>query len=175
MFSFVFWKNPWPEKNVSRLFYLYYFGTFWWTAIHRRIFFLKFPLRMLILGQKACFLGPNIFEIPRLNWYYSLIQKNGYTFAIVYGSKCVTVFLNQTLVSIWLKNDFWLRTNDFYFHFLIGFSFPFSNWSCYYFLFLLVFIVSIFLMVSILFFFIGFLPTVFSFKSVVFMYIFFSL
>ena len=28
---------------------------------------------------------------------YSLIQKNGYTFAIVYSSKCVSVFLNQTL------------------------------------------------------------------------------
>ena len=25
---------------------------------------------MLILGQKACFLGPTIFEIPRPNWYY---------------------------------------------------------------------------------------------------------
>ena len=29
--------------------------------------------------------------------FYSLIQKNGYTFATVYFSKCVTVFLNQTL------------------------------------------------------------------------------
>ena len=29
---------------------------------------------------------------------YSLIQKNGYTFASVYTSKCVTVFFNQTLV-----------------------------------------------------------------------------
>ena len=27
---------------------------------------------MLILGQKACFLGPTIFEIPRPNWYYCL-------------------------------------------------------------------------------------------------------
>ena len=35
-------------------------------------------------------------------WYlecsnYSLIHKNGYTFASVYSSKCVTVFLNQTI------------------------------------------------------------------------------
>ena len=29
---------------------------------------------------------------------YSLIQKNGDTFAIVYSSKCVTIFLNQTLI-----------------------------------------------------------------------------
>ena len=28
---------------------------------------------------------------------YSLIQKNGDTFASVYSSKCVTVFLNQTI------------------------------------------------------------------------------
>ena len=26
------------------------------------------------------------------------MQKNGYTFTTVYSSKCVTVFLNQTLV-----------------------------------------------------------------------------
>ena len=31
---------------------------------------------MLILGQKACFLGPTIFEIPRQNWYYSLHYLN---------------------------------------------------------------------------------------------------
>ena len=29
---------------------------------------------------------------------YSLIQKNNYTFSTVYCSKCVTVFLNQTLI-----------------------------------------------------------------------------
>ena len=29
---------------------------------------------------------------------YSLIQKNGYTFATVYSNKCVSVFLHQTLV-----------------------------------------------------------------------------
>jgi hypothetical protein len=27
----------------------------------------KFPLSMLILGQKSCFLGPTIFEIPQPN------------------------------------------------------------------------------------------------------------
>ena len=27
---------------------------------------------MLIFGQKACFLGPTIFEIPQPNWYYKL-------------------------------------------------------------------------------------------------------
>ena len=29
--------------------------------------------------------------------YYSLIQKNGDTFTTVYSSKCVTIFLNQTI------------------------------------------------------------------------------
>ena len=29
----------------------------------------KNPLSMLILGQKSCFLGPTIFEIPQPNWY----------------------------------------------------------------------------------------------------------
>jgi hypothetical protein len=27
----------------------------------------KFPLSMLIFGQKPCFLGPTIFEIPQPN------------------------------------------------------------------------------------------------------------
>ena len=34
-------------------------------------FFQRFFLGgMLILGQKACFKGPTIFEIPQPNWYY---------------------------------------------------------------------------------------------------------
>ena len=38
---------------------------------------------MLILGQKSCFLGPTIFEIPQPNWYYcsrNSIQKQTYFF-----------------------------------------------------------------------------------------------
>ena len=31
-------------------------------------------------------------------------KKNGYTFAIVYSSKCVTIFLNQTLAKFLLSN-----------------------------------------------------------------------
>ena len=46
---------------------------FWRTVSHRRIFLKKFPLSMLIFGQKSCFLGSTIFEIPQLNWHYSLI------------------------------------------------------------------------------------------------------
>ena len=30
----------------------------------------KFPLSMLILGQKSYFLGPTIIEIPQSNWHY---------------------------------------------------------------------------------------------------------
>ena len=44
---------------------------FWRTISHRRIFLKKFPLNMLILGQKSCILGPTIFKIPQQNWYYS--------------------------------------------------------------------------------------------------------
>ena len=42
-----------------------------------------------------------------LSLMYSLIQKNGYTFAIVYCSKCLTVFLNQMLVSFFGKILIW--------------------------------------------------------------------
>ena len=31
------------------------------------------------------------------NFWYTLFQKNGYTFSTVYSSRCVTVFLKQTL------------------------------------------------------------------------------
>ena len=40
-------------------------------------------LSMLILGQKSCFLGPTIFEIPQPNWYYcwrNYIKKQTYFF-----------------------------------------------------------------------------------------------
>ena len=44
------------------------------------------------------------------------MQKNGYTFAIVYSSKCVSVFLHQTLVShIFSKN----RYNSFFISFSV--------------------------------------------------------
>ena len=33
----------------------------------------------------------------KIDFTYSLIQKNGETLATVYSSKCVTVFLNQTI------------------------------------------------------------------------------
>ena len=48
----------------------YDFGTFWWTVSHQQIFFEKNPFRMLILGQKSCFLGPTIFKIPQPKWRY---------------------------------------------------------------------------------------------------------
>ena len=36
------------------------------------------------------------FPADAIQFFYSLIQKNGDTFATEYSSKCVTVFLNQT-------------------------------------------------------------------------------
>ena len=51
---------------------------------------LKFAFwRVLFEGQ---------FMMQTWKLHYSLIQKNRYTFASVYSSKCVTVFLNQTLI-----------------------------------------------------------------------------
>ena len=44
---------------------------------------------------------------------YSVIQKNGYTFASVYTSKCVTVFFNQTLPFDPIKiSTCWALQND---------------------------------------------------------------
>ena len=43
---------------------------FWHFLTNRKSstdFFKKNPLSMLILGQKSCFLGPTIFEIPQPN------------------------------------------------------------------------------------------------------------
>ena len=68
-------------------------------------------------------IGWNEFWISINMVLYSLIQKNGYTFATVYCSKCVSVFLNQTLVYYsryfcattystncnWKKNVLWKR------------------------------------------------------------------
>ena len=68
--------NFWCQK--STLISSFNFGTtlfykimpnVWRTDIHRRNFLKKFPLGMLILGQKSCSLKPTIFEIPQLNWY----------------------------------------------------------------------------------------------------------
>ena len=38
-----------------------------WHFLMNRNSLKKNPLSMLILGQKPCFLGPTIFEIPRPN------------------------------------------------------------------------------------------------------------
>ena len=46
---------------------LYNFGTFDDLSFSNNFFFL---FSILILGQKSCFLGPTIFEIPQPNWYY---------------------------------------------------------------------------------------------------------
>ena len=54
---------------------------FWWTVSHRRIFLKKFPLSMLILGQKSCILGPTIFKIPQPNWHYYILT-NYFTYTV---------------------------------------------------------------------------------------------
>jgi hypothetical protein len=62
-----FWKdsdNFWHKRLTFKVWL-----TFRWTVIHRQNFLFSFPLSMLIRGQKSCFLGPTIFEIPQPNWY----------------------------------------------------------------------------------------------------------
>ena len=64
-----FWKNStnfWHPKLTLKV----RFWHFLMNLIHRRIFWKMFPLNMLILDQKSCFLGPTIFKIPQPNWYY---------------------------------------------------------------------------------------------------------
>ena len=74
-------KNSKKFKNIPLIFdienqlWKYDFGTFWRTVIHCIHKIQQFPLSMLILGQKPCFLGPTIFEIPQPNWYYSTFPK----------------------------------------------------------------------------------------------------
>ena len=43
---------------------------FWQTGAPHILNIQWFPLRILIFGQKSCFLGPTIFKIPQPNWYY---------------------------------------------------------------------------------------------------------
>ena len=77
----------------------------------------KFPLSMLILGQKACFLGPTIFEVPQPNWHYYLcysiiVSSNGNSYcwyeadpASSWGSsKTNIVILGTQMCSCWLNN-----------------------------------------------------------------------
>ena len=72
------------EKNllifdIENWLWKYNFGTFWRTIIHCRIVLKKFPLSVLILGQKSCILGPIIFKITQLNWHYPT-SHNGYSY-----------------------------------------------------------------------------------------------
>ena len=74
--------NFWQTVSHRRIFFVkilsifdienwlskYHFGTFWRTITHRRTVLKKFPLSMLILGQKSCILGPTIFKIRQPNW-----------------------------------------------------------------------------------------------------------
>ena len=64
-------KNP-SIFDIENQLWKYDFGTFWRTVIHCIHKIQRFPLSMLILGQKSCLLGPTIFEIPQPNWYYCI-------------------------------------------------------------------------------------------------------
>ena len=65
----------------------WYYITIYWTTHWNRIIKKKIqPIKHYILN------------FIMYLWKYRLFQKNGYTFVTVYSSKCVIVFLKQTLV-----------------------------------------------------------------------------
>ena len=76
LMSFWLWSFKDGESLKSRFvaknrLWKYNYCTFWQTVIQRTIHKIWwFPLSMLILDQKSCFLGPTMFEIPQPNWHY---------------------------------------------------------------------------------------------------------
>ena len=62
--------DPLVMTSVMDKVWKYNFGTFWQSGAPRILKTQQFPLSVLILGQKACILGPTIFKIPQPNWYY---------------------------------------------------------------------------------------------------------
>ena len=52
----------------------------------------------IIIKNQETFQSRKTVFVTIISNNYSLMQKNGYTFTIVYISKCVSVFLHQTLV-----------------------------------------------------------------------------
>ena len=61
---------------------------------------------MLILGQKACFLGPTIFKIPQPNWHYpSLSNKFSLVFtSFVYLLAIKHMGIGQSSGGLWVEN-----------------------------------------------------------------------
>ena len=66
--NFFFEKIP-SIFDIENWLWKYDFGTFWRTVSHRRICLKKFPLSILILGQKSRILGPTVFKCPQPNWH----------------------------------------------------------------------------------------------------------
>ena len=96
----IFFKEFFQIEKIPSIFdienwlWKYDFGTFWRTIIHCRIVLKKNPLSMLILGQKACILGPTIFKIPQPNWRYSTHHaffQRGYKEVVRYEHFVVTM------------------------------------------------------------------------------------
>ena len=64
-----FLKTFFSNFNFWTILFSKIMPNFWWTVIPRIHKIQWFPLSMLIFGQKSCFLGPTIFEIPQPNWH----------------------------------------------------------------------------------------------------------
>ena len=77
---------------------------------------------MLILGQKSCFLGPNIFEIPKLERYYyvylflcsdGLFDSNIPTHIIVKNEQIITIGSFTNFISIHEKKKIQLQLHAY--------------------------------------------------------------
>ena len=58
-----------PKSIFETLYFLKNTPNFWQTVIHCTQKTQWFPLNLLIFGQKSCFLGHTVFEIPQPKWH----------------------------------------------------------------------------------------------------------
>ena len=125
---FFFEKIP-SIFDIENWLWKYDFSTFWRTIIHRMIVLKKFPLSMLILGQKSCILGPTIFKIPQPNWHYYTVyttfdnfrfvstegwlwfpSKPGFTVELSEKTYFLVLSTIKTSLMKWLKVLHWNQT-----------------------------------------------------------------
>ena len=64
---------------------------------------------MLILSQKACYLGPTTFEIPRPNWYYYVFTKPQKGKSYLLLSEPLANFSSTSPCAFVKANIFWAK------------------------------------------------------------------
>ena len=67
---------------------------------------------MLILGRKACFLGPTIFEIPQPNWYQHILLRDVVRFSNNFKAEQFQIkWVEAYIVGVICPPD-WNRVNE---------------------------------------------------------------